>query len=96
MRRPLTTDDFLSRAGTVFRRRIGVVDDPSELGDSPGELSIGDIVQLSRVQASARDAMGISRWDEATRKRHSRETATVIFMRRLRTPFHGWSKIAVC
>ncbi|MCP4782690.1 MAG: AMP-binding protein [Fuerstiella sp.] len=59
MHRPLTISDFLDRAGTVYSRRIGVVDDPGELSASLGELTYGDVVRLARAQAATLDAMGI-------------------------------------
>ncbi len=59
MHRPLTICDFFSRAGTVYSERVGVVDDPSELGASLGELSYGDVVRLALAQAATLDDMGI-------------------------------------
>ncbi|MDG1894304.1 MAG: AMP-binding protein [Fuerstiella sp.] len=59
MHRPLTISDFINRAGTVFPSRRGVIDDPSEVGASLGELSYGDVVRLARAQAATLDAMGI-------------------------------------
>jgi len=59
MHRPLTISGFLNRADAVYSQRVGVVDDPSELGASLGELSYGYVVRLARAQAATLDAMDI-------------------------------------
>ncbi len=59
MHKPLMISDFLSRAGSVYSRRVGVIDEPSEPGVSVGELSYGDVVQFARAQAARLDAMRI-------------------------------------
>ena len=59
MQTPLTISDFINRASTVFSRRIGVADEPGDVGASLGDLSYGDVVQMARGQAAALDAMEI-------------------------------------
>jgi fatty-acyl-CoA synthase len=56
---PLTVQDFLQRAETVYPDRIGIVDEPNQPAPSWGELSYARIAELARAQAAGLDALGV-------------------------------------
>ena len=58
MKQPLSICDFIERAGSVYRNRIGIVDEPGQAGGL-GELTYADVARLARAQAAALDGMEI-------------------------------------
>jgi acyl-CoA synthetase (AMP-forming)/AMP-acid ligase II len=58
MRRPLTTEDFLVRAETVYGGVVGVVDEPDD-PDSLGAITYATLAGRVRALAAGLDALGI-------------------------------------
>ena len=56
---PLSVQDHLDRAVTVYGDRIGVVDEPDQPARSLGELTYRRIGELADAQAAALDELGI-------------------------------------
>ncbi len=56
---PLSVQDHLDRAVTVYGDRIGVVDEPDQPAPSLGELTYRRIGELADAQAAALDELGI-------------------------------------
>ena len=56
---PLTLRDFLDRARTVYPDRVAVVDEPSQVADSWGELTYAQLYAKARSQAATLDELGI-------------------------------------
>jgi acyl-CoA synthetase (AMP-forming)/AMP-acid ligase II len=59
MRVALTIGDFLERAGSVFRDRVAVVDEPGTPA-SLGRLTYGELHDRARGMAATLDAMGVA------------------------------------
>ncbi|NRA66994.1 MAG: AMP-binding protein [Pseudobacteriovorax sp.] len=51
--------DFFERAATVFKDRIGIIDEPGP--NSLGEMSYGELIQHGQALAAALDSMNISK-----------------------------------
>src|SRR4051795_2983805 len=58
MKVPLLVNDFLDRAETVFRDRIGVIDEP-DVGDSLGSLTYGEVARRVRALQAGLDELGV-------------------------------------
>src|SRR5881275_1603651 len=58
MKVPLLVNDFLDRAETVFRDRIGVIDEP-DVEDSLGSLTYGEVARRVRALQAGLDELGI-------------------------------------
>ena len=56
---PLTVNDFLDRAETVYPDRVGVVDEPSQPAASWGSVTYADVAARARAQAAALDDLGV-------------------------------------
>lgn len=56
---PLTVNDFLDRAVTVYPDRIAVVDEPNQTASSWGELSYADVGKRAAAQAAHLDELGV-------------------------------------
>src|SRR3954454_7140314 len=59
MRVPLTTADFLDRAETVYRDRVGGVDEPSQPAPSLGDVTYGELAARARAIAAGLDELGV-------------------------------------
>ncbi len=55
---PLSVQDHLERAATVYGDRVGVVDEPDQ-PDSLGELTYARVQELAQAQAAALDDLGV-------------------------------------
>ncbi|MDX6286559.1 MAG: hypothetical protein QOG53_2044 [Frankiales bacterium] len=62
MKVPLTTNDFLDRAESVYGKRIGVVDEPDAI-DSLGSVTYAELGRRTRAIAAGLDEMGIDPGD---------------------------------
>jgi fatty-acyl-CoA synthase len=58
MKVPLLVNDFLDRAETVFRDRIGVIDEP-DVADRLGSLTYGDVARRVRALQAGLDELGV-------------------------------------
>src|SRR5947209_12983820 len=58
MKVPLLVNDFLDRAETVFRDRVGVIDEP-DVDDSLGSLTYGEIARRVRALQAGLDELGV-------------------------------------
>src|SRR3954452_24211169 len=58
MKVPLLVNDFLDRAETVFRDRIGVIDEP-DVDDSLGSLTYGEVARRVRALQAGLDELGV-------------------------------------
>jgi fatty-acyl-CoA synthase len=58
MKVPLLVNDFLDRAETVFRDRVGVIDEP-DVADSLGSLTYGEVARRVRALQAGLDELGI-------------------------------------
>jgi len=58
MKVPLLVNDFLDRAETVFRDRIGVIDEP-DVEDSLGSLTYGEVARRVRALQAGLDELGV-------------------------------------
>ena len=56
---PLTARDFLDRAETVYGRRLGVVDEPTQPATPLAGLTYARLAELARAQAAALDELGV-------------------------------------
>ncbi len=56
---PLTVNDFLDRAVTVYPDRIAVIDEPDQPADSWGEITYAELGRRARAQAASLDEMGV-------------------------------------
>ena len=56
---PLSVQDHLERAVTVYGDRVGVVDEPMQPADSLGELTYRRVAELADAQAAALDGLGV-------------------------------------
>ena len=56
---PLTTNDFLLRAATVYGDRIGIVDEPHQPAPPLGQLTYRQVERLARAQTAALDRLGV-------------------------------------
>ncbi|MBC7629890.1 AMP-binding protein [Aeromicrobium sp.] len=56
---PLTVNDFLDRAVTVYPDRVAVVDEPVQPAESWGEITYAEIGRRAKAQAANLDAMGV-------------------------------------
>ena len=56
---PLTVNDFLDRAVTVYPDRIAVIDEPDQPADSWGEVTYAELGRRAKRQAAALDELGI-------------------------------------
>ncbi|HEY4377811.1 MAG TPA: AMP-binding protein [Acidimicrobiales bacterium] len=59
MKVPLTLDDFLDRAVTVYPDRVAVVDEPDQPARSWGEVTFRDLRARADAQAAALDRLGV-------------------------------------
>jgi acyl-CoA synthetase (AMP-forming)/AMP-acid ligase II len=55
---PLLVNDFLDRAETVFRDRVGVVDEPDQ-ADTLGSLTYGEVARRVRALQAGLDELGV-------------------------------------
>src|SRR5947209_3876565 len=58
MKVPLLVNDFLDRAETVFRDRVGVIDEP-DVEDSLGSLTYGEVARRVRALQAGLDELGV-------------------------------------
>src|SRR3954468_10558255 len=58
MKVPLLVNDFLDRAETVFRDRVGVIDEP-DADDSLGSLTYGEVARRVRALQAGLDELGV-------------------------------------
>src|ERR1700689_1779617 len=58
MKVPLTSADFLSRAGLVYGERIGIIDAPAA-PDSLGEVSYAEVARRVRALQAGLDELGV-------------------------------------
>src|SRR6059058_1673746 len=58
MKVPLLVNDFLDRAESVFRDRIGVIDEP-DVDDSLGPLTYGEVARRVRALQAGLDELGV-------------------------------------
>ena len=87
---PLTVSDFLDRAVTVYRDRVGIVDEPDQPAPSWGELTWGRVGELARAQAAGLDALGVRRGERvAVVSQNSARLLTSFF------GVSGWGRILV-
>ena len=56
---PLSVEDHLDRAVTVFGHRVGVVDEPDQAAPSLGELTYRRVRELADAQAAGLDQLGV-------------------------------------
>ncbi len=56
---PLTVNDFLKRAETVYADRIAVIDEPDQPATPFGPLTYGELAAAARAQAAALDDLGV-------------------------------------
>ncbi len=56
---PLTVNDFLKRAETVYADRIAVVDEPDQPATSFGPLTYRELAAAARAMAAALDDLGV-------------------------------------
>jgi acyl-CoA synthetase (AMP-forming)/AMP-acid ligase II len=56
---PLSANDFIDRAMTVYGERIGIIDEPLQPAEPLQGLSYARVGELARAQAAALDALGI-------------------------------------
>jgi fatty-acyl-CoA synthase len=56
---PLTVNDFLDRAETVYPDRVAVVDEPDQPANPVGPLTYRELAAAARAQAAALDDLGI-------------------------------------
>ncbi len=59
MRVPLTINDHLQRAATVYGDRPGMIDEPTQPASSLGTLSYRDVARYARAQGAALERDGI-------------------------------------
>src|SRR3954447_16726854 len=57
MKVPLLVNDFLDRAETVFRDRVGVIDEP-DVDDGLGSLTYGEVARRVRAVQAGVDELG--------------------------------------
>jgi fatty-acyl-CoA synthase len=60
MQVPLTVNDFLERAATVYPNRVAVVDEPDQPASSWGTLSYAGLAERARALAAGLDRLGIA------------------------------------
>src|SRR5207248_5005340 len=58
MKVPLLVNDFLDRAETVFRDRVGVIDEP-DAADTLGSLTYGEVAHRVRALQAGLDELGV-------------------------------------
>src|SRR3954466_6936122 len=58
MKVPLLVNDFLDRAETVFRNRVGVIDEP-DVDDGLGSLTYGEVARRVRAVQAGLDELGV-------------------------------------
>jgi acyl-CoA synthetase (AMP-forming)/AMP-acid ligase II len=58
MKVPLLVNDFLDRAETVFRDRVGVIDEPDQ-PDNLGSLTYGEVARRVRALQAGLDELGV-------------------------------------
>ena len=56
---PLTVNDFLDRAVTVYPDRIAVIDEPDQPAESWGEVTYAELGRRAKRQAASLDELGI-------------------------------------
>lgn len=56
---PLTVQDFLSHAETVYPKRIGIVDEPDQPAESWGNVTYAEMARRARAQAAGLDRLGV-------------------------------------
>ena len=56
---PLTLLDFLERAEVVYPDRIAVVDEPNPPGGGLGQVTYGQLAEMSRSLSAALDELGV-------------------------------------
>ncbi|MGJ9422224.1 AMP-binding protein [Aeromicrobium sp. CF3.5] len=56
---PLTVNDFLDRAVTVYPDRVAVVDEPNQPADSWDEITYAELQRRARRQAATLDDLGV-------------------------------------
>ncbi|MGA9716027.1 MAG: AMP-binding protein, partial [Aeromicrobium sp.] len=56
---PLTVNDFLDRAVTVYPDRVAVIDEPNQPAESWGEVTYRELGRRARRQAATLDELGI-------------------------------------
>lgn len=56
---PLSIQDHLHRAATVYGDRIGIIDEPDQPAPSLGSLSYNRVMALANAQAAALDRLGV-------------------------------------
>lgn len=59
MKFPLTVNDFIDRAETVYPDRIAVVDEPDQPAKSWGSVTYREFAELARRQAANLDRLGV-------------------------------------
>ncbi|MGQ0467611.1 MAG: AMP-binding protein [Sporichthyaceae bacterium] len=56
---PLTINDYLDRAETVYPDRIAIVDEPDQPAASQGSLTYRQVAEMARAQAARLDELGV-------------------------------------
>ena len=56
---PLTVNDFLDRATTVYPDRTAIIDEPDQPAESWGEITYAEMGRRARQQAASLDALGV-------------------------------------
>ncbi len=87
---PFSVNDFLDRAVQVYGERVGVVDEPTQLAVSQGELTYAQIGEFARRQAAKLDQLGVGAGERVAVVSHNSS--------RLLTSFFGvsgWGRVLV-
>ena len=90
MKVPLTINDFLARAATVYPDRTATVDEPDQVAPSWGEITFAEMMSRARAQAAALDRLGVGRGERVAVVSHNAA--------RLLTSFFGvsgWGRVLV-
>ncbi|CDP86649.1 MULTISPECIES: AMP-binding protein [Mycolicibacterium] len=87
---PLTAMDFLERAATAYRRKVGVIDEPGQPAAGQGALTYGRVAELAARQAARLDELGVAPGERVAIVSHNSS--------RLFTSFFGvsgWGRVLV-
>ncbi len=76
---PLSVQDHLHRAATVYGERVGIVDEPDQPADSVGEVTYARLRELADAQAAALDDLGVGVGDRVAIVSHNAARLLVAF-----------------
>jgi fatty-acyl-CoA synthase len=68
---PFSVSDFIDRAVTVYRTRVGVIDEPDQPAPSLGSLTYAEVAALARRQAAKLDELGVAPGDRVAIVSHN-------------------------